>query len=83
MGYNKDSHSVEAIASFIFESNLGLLAMMGCVSTELHVALAQQSSALQEAVLVLLQGQCPDACPLGPMSSQLEVYISVQWLKIQ
>ena len=49
-GYKKGLHSAEAIASFIFEPNFGLLAMMWCLSTQLHVALAQPSSALQEAV---------------------------------
>ena len=36
--------------SFIFELICGLLAMMGCVPTQLQVVLAQPSSDLQEAV---------------------------------
>ena len=37
--------------SYIFEQNCGLLAMMVCISTELHVAFAFKSSAHKEASL--------------------------------
>jgi hypothetical protein len=47
-GYIKGSSRVEAIASYIFEKDGGLLAMMGCTSTEFHVALARKSLAPEE-----------------------------------
>ena len=49
-GYKKGLHSAETIVSFICEPKVGLLAMMGCVSNQLHVVLAHPSPALQEAV---------------------------------
>ena len=50
MGYKRGSNCVEAIVSYIFENNCGLLAMMGCISIELHVVLARKSSAHEEAL---------------------------------
>jgi hypothetical protein len=68
-GYKKGLHSAEAIASFIFEPIFGLLAMMGCVPTQLQVALAQPSLELQEAVHCDSDASVSDDEDVHPASS--------------